>query len=100
MLDEVEERLKNPRRQRHLRAISPQKAFSCVQAEIAEFVNVRRQSIYREFHKISEKIQPHPKDFQSGLWKTSPESTDTILVTDNGNKTRKRTKGKNKGIEL
>jgi hypothetical protein len=96
MLDEVEERLKNPWRQRHLRVRPPQKAFSCVQAEIAEFVNVRRRSIYREFHKISAKFSHILRTFQTGLWETYHKKNGPHSVTVNRNKTRKRTKRKNK----
>ena len=52
MLDQVEERLKNPRRQGNRRARTRQKAFRGIQAKIAELVNVRRGAFIAGFRKI------------------------------------------------
>src|SRR6266478_2695887 len=86
MFDQIEERLKNARRQRHLRVRPPQKALSCVQAEIAKLVNARRRSIHREFHKVSEKFSRILRTFRPVCWKKLPWKNGYDSVTDKSNK--------------
>ena len=64
MFDHIEERLKNPRRQRDWCISAPQKAFRRIQVKIAELVNVRRRSAHCRFHKISEKFSRPLRTFR------------------------------------
>ena len=76
VLNEEEERLKNSRGEPHFRARSPQKPFSCVQAEIAELVNGRRRSIRRGLHKTPEKFSRPLRTFRPISWRSSMKSGD------------------------
>jgi len=95
MLHQIEECLKNPRSQWHLSVRPPQEAFFCVQTEIAEFVNLRWRNVYPEFHKFQKKFSRTLRTFRPVCGKPAMKNGNQS-VTDNGNKTRKRTKRKNR----
>jgi hypothetical protein len=64
MLDHVEERFEDSRREWYSRAVLPsQEPFHRVEPEIAEFVEVSSGSLHRRFQKNSEKFNGNLKTF-------------------------------------
>jgi hypothetical protein len=95
VLDEIKERIKNPGRKCHSRAVpAEEQPFFDVETEIAELENRK----WHRFHfepEIFRKISSLSKDFQTGLSESCHERTDRIPLPAKVTKGEKRTKEKN-----